>query len=522
MVARWCSCARACPSGSLLEEQGVPTTIVRIPANFPPSGTASRELSGMGTPDLLGGNGTYSLFTTAPERLGGSPGGDVQRAEIRRGVFNGSLRGPPNPLLVELEELRSEFTAYLDPVRPVVKIEIGDEEIILQEGDWSDWVPVEYPLPLFQKLRGMTRFYLKQVRPEFQLYATPVNLDPVDPAMPILTPDDFAAELAEGGRFYTQGFPEDTDAISDGVFDEDEFLAQAALAAGEIRRQYIALLEEFEDGLLFNYFGFLDQVSHIMWGATDPEHPAYDEARDGPYAQVIEDLYMEADEIVGETLDRLEEMGGSGTLIVMSDHRFTSWRRAFSLNSWLEQNGYLTVRDRNRRDLGFLQNVDWSRTQAYALGLSGLYVNLEGREAFGIVPTSERGVLLREITRGLLREVDSGHRRSGDHSSVCSRRNVYGLRSRRDGSGSRHRVREGCEELQRVGGGRDPGRGSHGQHRGLEWRPHHGPRGGARCARVEPAPKGDRRSSEGTRRRGPCGIRRRRLSAKLAKLEEET
>jgi predicted AlkP superfamily phosphohydrolase/phosphomutase len=90
----------------------------------------------------------------------------------------------------------------------------------------------------------------------------------------------------------------------------------------------------------------------------------------------------------------------------MSDHGFTSWRRSFSLNSWLEQNGYLTVLDRNRRDLDFLQNVDWPRTQAYALGLSGLYVNLEGREAVGIVPPSDRGVLLREITRGLLREVD--------------------------------------------------------------------------------------------------------------------
>ena len=121
----------------------------------------------------------------------------------------------------------------------MVKIEIGDEEVILQEGDWSEWVPIEYPLPFFQKLRGMTRFYLKQVRPEFQLYATPVNLDPLDPAMPISTPDDFATELAEGGRFYTQGFPEDTDAISDGVFDEEQFLAQAALAADEIRRQYL-------------------------------------------------------------------------------------------------------------------------------------------------------------------------------------------------------------------------------------------------------------------------------------------
>ena len=394
------------PFWEVLEEQGVPTTIVRMPANFPPSGTAGRELSGMGTPDILGGYGTYSLFTTAPERLGGSPGGDVQRADIRRGVFNGSLRGPPNPLLVELEELQSDFTVYLDPVRPVVKIEIGDEEVILQEGDWSEWVPIEYPLPFFQKLRGMTRFYLKQVRPEFQLYATPVNLDPLDPAMPISTPDDFATELAEGGRFYTQGFPEDTDAISDGVFDEEQFLAQAALAAEEIRRQYLALLDGFEDGLLFNYFGFLDQVSHLMWRATDPEHPAYDEARDGPYADVIEDLYIEADDIVGRTLARLEEIGGDGTLIVMSDHGFTSWRRAFSLNSWLEQNGYLTVRDRNRRDLDFLQNVDWSGTQAYALGLSGLYVNLEGREANGIVPPAERGILLREITRGLLREDD--------------------------------------------------------------------------------------------------------------------
>ena len=389
-----------------LQERGIPNTIVRIPANFPPSGTAGRELSGMGTPDILGGYGTYSFFTTAPERLGASPAGDVQRAELRSGVFTASLIGPPNPLLVEPEDLRSEFTVYVDPVRPVVSIEIGDEELILAEGDWSEWVPVEYALPLFQSLRGMTRFYLKQVRPELQLYATPVNIDPLDAAMPVSSPDDFAAELAEGGRFYTQGFPEDTDAISDGVFTYDEYLAQAAIATDEIRRQYERLLADFEDGLLFNYFGFLDQVSHIMWRAMDPEHPAYDEGRDGPYAHVIEELYVEADEIVGETLARLDELGGGGTLVVMSDHGFTSWRRSFSVNTWLEQKGYLAVRDRNRRDLDFLQNVDWERTQAYALGLSGLYVNLEGREATGIVPPAERASLIEEISRGLLREVD--------------------------------------------------------------------------------------------------------------------
>lgn len=394
------------PFWQLLKEAGVPTTIVRMPANFPPSGTADRELAGMGTPDILGGYGTYSLFTTAPERYGGSPGGDIQRAEIRRGVLRAALRGPPNPLLAEPEDLLSEFTVYIDPVRPTVKIEIGDEVLVMQEGDWSAWVPVEYPLPLFQKLKGMTRFYLKQVRPEFQLYATPVNIDPVEPALPVSSPKSFATELAEHGRFYTQGFPEDTDAISDGAFDTDEFLTQAAMAADEIRRQYEGLLAGFDDGLLFNYFGFLDQVSHIMWRAMDPEHPAYDAERDGPYASVIEDLYVQADEIVGETLARIEELGGGGTLIVMSDHGFTSWRRAFSLNSWLEQAGYLKVRDRNRRDLEFLTNVDWSATQAYALGLSGMYINVEGREASGIVPASERDALIDEIARGLLRVTD--------------------------------------------------------------------------------------------------------------------
>jgi len=109
---------------------------------------------------------------------------------------------------------------------------------------------------------------------------------------------------------------------------------------------------------------------------------------------------------VGRTLARLDELGGGGTLIVMSDHGFASWRRAFSLNSWLEQEGYLKVRDRNRRDLEFLTNVDWSETRAYALGLSGLYVNLEGREANGIVPPAERNALIAGIERGLLGVID--------------------------------------------------------------------------------------------------------------------
>ena len=71
------------PFWDVLEEHGVRTTIVRMPANFPPSGTATRELSGMGTPDILGTYGTFSFFTSAPGPL--PAGAGVWRTRVRRG-----------------------------------------------------------------------------------------------------------------------------------------------------------------------------------------------------------------------------------------------------------------------------------------------------------------------------------------------------------------------------------------------------------------------------------------------------
>jgi predicted AlkP superfamily phosphohydrolase/phosphomutase len=37
----------------------------------------------------------------------------------------------------------------------------------------------------------------------------------------------------------------------------------------------------------------------------------------------------------------------------------------------------------------FWENVDWTRTKAYAMGLGQIYVNLQGREGHGIVPPSD-------------------------------------------------------------------------------------------------------------------------------------
>ena len=391
----------------VLENNGIETTVVRMPANFPPSGTATRELSGMGTPDLRGNYGEFSFYTSKLFAFAGQDiaGGDVYEVDIYDGVVDAKLYGPNNPFLIETEKLASEFTVYLDPVDPVAKIVAGSEEVVLRAGEWSGWVPVEFSMIPTQTLGGMVRFYLRSVRPDFELYASPIQIDPMAPALPISTPEDYATELAKaGGRFYVQGMPEDTKAREGGVITTEEFLAQAHIAGKEFADQFPYVLDHFDSGLLFFYLGNADQISHVMWKVLDPGHPAYDPEVDSKYKGVIEEVYVELDGIVGQALERLS---AEDTLVVMSDHGFASWRRSFHLNAWLKEKGYLAVKDPGiEKDPGLFVNVDRGRTRAYGAGLNGLYINLKGREKDGIVPEEKRKALMDEIAAALLAELD--------------------------------------------------------------------------------------------------------------------
>tara|TARA_B100000959_G_scaffold287420_1_gene372041 strand:- start:5955 stop:7901 length:1947 start_codon:yes stop_codon:yes gene_type:complete len=397
---------RGTPFWEVLERHGIPTTIIRMPANFPPSGSAYRELSGMGTPDVLGTPGYYSFYTTMPERITSNTEALIERVQVRDGIVEAELLGPPNPLLIESEELKAPFTVYVDGEYLVAKIVVGQEEFILQQGEWSDWVPVQFEMiPYLQSINATARFFLKEVRPEFELYVSPINLDPIGPLMPISTPVGYAKELAEAtGRFYTQGMPEDTNALNEGVFNNADFMTQVAMVHAEIRNQFDYVLNEFQGGFLFYYFGNLDQVSHMMWRAMDPEHPAHDAIADAPYVNAVIDRYVDVDEFIGETLEKLPE---NTTLVVMSDHGFTSWRRAMNLNTWLLENGYITlINPRRVTGIPYFGNVDWESTQAYAVGLNGVYINLRGREANGYVMPSDQDALSAEIAEKLLSFID--------------------------------------------------------------------------------------------------------------------
>ncbi len=282
------------PFWARLDEQGIETTIMRMPANYPPSGQATRELSGMGTPDLLGTYGTFVLFSSAPTVATNSnvEGGRLRRVEVIDETVRAALEGPDNPLRRDARMLTTPVTAYLDREAGAARIVIGEEERVLKAGEWSDWIPVAFRMAPLQSLHGMCRVFLRQVQPDFELYVSPINLDPMAPALTITSPPGFARDLAEAtGRFHTQGMPEDTKGYTSGVLDTDEFLRQASVTAGENRRQFRYLLDRFRDGLFFHYFGHVDQVSHVMWRTMDPSHPAYVASRDDRYRGVIENLY---------------------------------------------------------------------------------------------------------------------------------------------------------------------------------------------------------------------------------------
>jgi predicted AlkP superfamily phosphohydrolase/phosphomutase len=234
---------------------------------------------------------------------------------------------------------------------------------------------------------------------------SPLNFDPLAPALPISSPASYAAELAKAnGRYYTQGMPENTGVLSAGVFSLGEFLAQARIAGKEVVDQFPYVMSRFDRGLLFYYEGNTDQISHMMWRPMDPGHPAYDPVKDPPFADAVPSAYEEADRLVTYALDH----AGDNTLVIaMSDHGFTSWRRTFHLNAWLHQNGYLAVHDESLpAGMELLTNVEWPRTRAYGFGLNALYVNLQGWEKDGIVPEHERDALLTELKQRLEGTID--------------------------------------------------------------------------------------------------------------------
>jgi predicted AlkP superfamily phosphohydrolase/phosphomutase len=391
----------------ILDEHGVPNYVYRIPANFPPIVAKGKTLSGMGTPDLRGTYGTFTFYTDDPTAaVGALEGGEIVQVEVKNNRVATNLIGPDNSFRRNSFPSTEPFTVDVDPLEPVARIGLEDRQFVLKEGEWSGWVPVEFQLmPLFGNwignVKGICRFYLKQAHPRFQLYVSPINIDPENPALPISTPSGYSRDLAKQiGEFHTQGIAEDTKALTAGVLDDKEFLEQSHTVLAEHRRAFDAEFPKFHQGLFFFYFSSLDLNGHMLWRLTDPQSPAYDAALAAQYGSSLEEFYEQMDQVLGEVMPKVDE---NTTLLVLSDHGFAPFRRSFNLNTWLLNNGYVTRKaDAGGDSSEPFADVDWSRTRAYGLGINGLYLNVRGREREGMVDPAEADALLREIRQKLL------------------------------------------------------------------------------------------------------------------------
>jgi len=406
-----------------LVKAGVDTSIYRAPANYPPPDVSGpgefRCISGMGTPDLLGGYGEFTLFTPdAPPGGKMVSGGRFEPLTVIDDRAVAVLEGPPNYLRKpddknHVPNLRVEIAVARDPEADVAQFTVGGEIVVLGVGEWSEWLPIDFKtgipasgllsiMQLPTEMPATIRILLKEVHPKLVFYVTPLNIDPLRPVNPISTPPGFATEIAEAcGLYHTVGIPEDAQGLRKGALTEDELLAQARTVLEERNRIYRYALSRFRRGCLFYYWGHTDQLAHLFWRDRDPQHPGRLPEQGDRYASVVEDTYIEMDSLVGEALAALDD---DDVIIVMSDHGFTSFRRGFHLNTWLIQQGYMTLYgDPEKAYNRVFSNVDWSRTQAYGLGLNCLYVNLKGRERGGIVEAgADRLQLLRELKDKLL------------------------------------------------------------------------------------------------------------------------
>ena len=394
----------------LLAARDIPATIYKMPGNFPCRSDKVDMISGMGTPDLRGGYGSFTLATTAPPANSGEiTGGEVITIGFdAAGYAAFDLPGPANTMRAGAPAATVPVRVWRDPHNQVARVVIDGHEFLLNKGDWSGWLRVSFPMiEHLSSVSGIVKLYIKSVHPEFSMYISPINIDPAAPALPIASTDAYSKRLAADlGPFYTQGMPEDTKALSYGVLDNGEYLDLAWQIIGERRaalNHELDVLARRDEGLLFFYFSSLDQDSHMFWRTIAPHSPLYTEELGREFGDTLRNLYIEMDHCLGDALERFDLNDPRFHLVVMSDHGFAPFRRQVNLNSWLREENFLALYGSTPLEEGeFFADVQWERTAAYALGINAIYLNLEGRERFGSLAAGRAASVTAKIKKRLL------------------------------------------------------------------------------------------------------------------------
>jgi len=393
----------------ILGDSGIFSTILRIPVTFPPEKFRGHLLSGMCAPDLKGSQGTFSFYTSDKNRIKKREGGMNIPVTIDGNRIETTISGPENTMLKNPEEMKLPLSITIDKNKKEAILEVSGQKISLKEKTFSNWIQITFRPGLWIKIRAICRFYINQMDPAFEMYVTPLNIDPEKPALPISHPFIYSVYLSKLlGSFITLGEANDTWALNEGILSEEAFLELSYFNHQEWEDMLFNAMSKTKKGAVVSWFETTDSIQHMFYRYLDEKHPALhtDQANMGP--EVMEQLYAKMDDLVGKVMAKLDK---KDILIVMSDHGIKSFRRGINMNSWLYLNGYLALKEGYQQSEEWFKDVDWEKTKAYGLGLGGIYLNIKDREAQGTVPQgNEAKALKKEIIAKLngLKDEENG------------------------------------------------------------------------------------------------------------------
>ncbi len=385
----------------VIAKSGVPTRALWVPYNYPLPADGATAFAGLGVPDARGINSSFTLLTTDKERAVGPPpaGGQLALLEkIDASAWRAMLEGPAIGVDGKKQKTFSQILVRKDGER--LQIELGGKKQSLAVGETGTYVPVQFvPVPSLT-IKGVTRLTVRRGAPTPEIYVEPVSMTPEEPYLGLANPKAFGQELwRRFGPFKTVGWIDDTSALGAGAMDEAQFLREAFGTMQLQERILQAALAEGKDRVLITVFTAPDRIGHMFYRFWDKAHPAHPQDSDPAFVRALDDSYVRMDQIVGQVQAHLSP---KDTLLVMSDHGFTSFRRGLNLNRWLIDHGYMTLKRGVAKPRDFFLDVDWSRTKAYALGTGSIYLNLIGREAHGSVPAADANALAHTIGKELL------------------------------------------------------------------------------------------------------------------------
>ncbi len=407
----------------IVSSKGIFSTVLRVPFTFPAEKFYGCMLSGLGTPDLRGSQGSFTFYSDGDkEDFDVSEGVFEKLEKISENEYKAKIKGPGNPFLRGNPVLQIEFKLIINKENKSAVVKIGKEKISLKQGDLSEWTKAEFKAG-FIKISGIAQWVLESMDP-VKLYLSPLNIDPDSPSMPVSHPKIFSVYLTKMlGPFATLGMAEDTWALNERILSEEAFIQQVYNNQIERERVFFDSFKKFKNGLIVQVFESTDRIQHMFWRyLKDSGSPADKPSKREIVTNAVYNIYKAMDDFLGELF---KVMRKDDLLIVVSDHGFGPFNREFHLNSWLYKEGFLVLKDGKTESDKWYADVDWSKSKAYGQGLNGIFLNMKGREKYGIVNNGKEAESIKNEIKEKLKKIVDPKTNKLVFKAVYKREEIY-------------------------------------------------------------------------------------------------